>query len=421
MIVCVDGGIHTAKIGGGSMMRAYATSITAEVVLDNSGSLLTIYYCIDFSDDSQLNDKLKVTYPVSLTGLIDLSLVHNYVQIFLSQMFLMQGKIKLFCSKNDIQNYSNIIKALYAIRNYQEGASIQTPEIDWIPHYNDRMIISTQQPKVLNLVSGGKDSLISDILLEKNNAYIKRCFFSGLNIEATVHEKDACKYLYDDFDEIELNGFDVLVNKLIALSSCYGNPPVNNSIPKGRDLLTIIFAYPLAVYFDCEYISHGCEKDLWEKILVKDETEIPMHDSQCKLAMVPMSEQMYKSTGIRIFSPIAGMHEIYLLTWLMKNRPNSIQKMQSCFYGQWCGKCIKCLRYYLVQKHAGVDIIKFKSNPEHQLHSLIDKLGKPNAHETIGYYEELKFLTGLSKYEKELFTPTYCNLFPSFFERWVLE
>lgn len=402
-------------------MKALATSITSEVVLDNSGSILNIYYCIDFTDKSQLNGELNVVYPVLLNDLIDLLLVRNYVVIFFAQMFLMQGKIKLFCKENDMQNYSDIIKGLYAIRNYQEGTSVQVPEIDWISYCNDIMIAPTQQPQVLNLVSGGKDSLVSDILLEKNNAYVKRCFLSGLNIESTACEKGACDYLYDFFDEIELIGFDVLVNKLIVLSDCYGNPPINNSIPKGRDLLTIIFAYPLAAYYNCGYISHSCEKDLWEKILIKDGIEIPMHDSQCKLVMFPMSEQLYKSTGIRMFSPIAGMHEIYLLTWLLKNRPNSIQKIQSCFYDQWCGKCTKCLRYYLIQQHAGVNIIKFKSSPEIQHHILIEKLGKPNAYETVGYFEEFKFLTGSSEYEQELFTPTYCDLFPAFFERWILE
>lgn len=401
-------------------MRAFATSITMEVALDNGGCLLNIYYHIDFTDGSQLDNRLKVIYPVSVKESIDLYLVQNYLTIFLSQMFLMQGKIKLFCCESDISNYADIIKSLYAIRNYQEGASIQVPELEMVFYCNNIIATSAQQPRVLNLVSGGKDSLVSDILLEKNGAYIKRCFFSGLNIESTTQEKDACVYLYDYFDEIEIIGFHIFINKLVTLSSCYGNPPANNSIPKGRDLLTIIFAYPLAAYYGCEYISHSCEKDLWEKVIIKDCIEIPVHDSQCKLVMVPMSEQLYRSTGIRMFSPIAGMHEIYLLTWLMIHKPSSIQKMQSCFYGRWCGKCTKCLRYYLIQKYAGVDIIKFENNPEQQMNLLVENLNKLNANETVGFYEELKFLTGFYEYEKELFAPTYCSLFPSFFERWSL-
>lgn len=403
------------------MMKVFATSIYTEVALDYNNNSLIAYYSVEFNDASQLVNELKVIYPITLSDLVDISLICNYLTIFLSQMFLLQGEISLVCDEKDIQNYSDILKALYAIRNYEEGTSIQIPQINWVSHHNNVVFINTERPKVLNLVSGGKDSFVSDILLENNKAFIKRCFFSGLNIESSIYEKSACEYLYDSFDEIKLNGFDVLVKKLCEISNCYGQPPVNNFIPKGRDLLTIIFSYPLAVYYNCRYITHGCEKDLWEKVVVKESGEIPIHDSQCKLVMIPMSEQLLRVTGIHLFSPIAGMHEIYLFTWLMRNRPDSILKMQSCFFGEWCGKCSKCLRYYLIQKNMGLNIIRFKSNPELQLFSLGEKLNKPDAYETIGFYEELKFLTGEDKYKKELFTPTYCDLFPNFFERWKLK
>lgn len=403
------------------MMRVYATSVTAEIVSDFNSNSLIVNYCVEFTDGRSLVDKLKVIYPMPIDDLIDLSIICNYVVIFLSQMFLLQGEISLVCDEKDIKNYTDILRALYAIRNYQEGVCIQVPQIKWITYHKSATVNNFQETKVLNLVSGGKDSLVSDILLNKNNACIKRCFLSGLNISSSAYEKSACENLYDSFDIIELKGFDALVNKLVEISDCYGIPPTNNFIPKGRDLLTVIFSYPLAIYYNCNFIAHGCEKDLWEKVVVKEGIKIPMHDSQCKLVIVPMSEQLYGATGIRLFSPIAGMHEIFILTWLMKNRPDYIQKMHSCFFEEWCGKCSKCLRYYLIQKRLGLSIIKYKSNPESQLFSLIEKLDKPNAYEKIGFFEELKFLTGSNEYGQALFTPTSSELFPSFYERWELE
>lgn len=403
------------------MMRVYATSVTAEVASDFNSNSLIVNYCVEFTDGCRLVDELKVTYPMPISDLIDLTIICNYVVIFISQMFLLEGQISLVCDEKDIQNYCDILKALYAIRNYQEGVCIQAPQIKWIKYHNSATVINSQKPKVLNLVSGGKDSLVSDILLTQNNALIKRCFLSGLNIGSSAYERSACEKLYDSFDVVELKGFDVLVNKLVEISDCYGIPPTNNFIPKGRDLLTVIFSYPLAIYYNCNFISHGCEKDLWEKVVVKEGIEIPMHDSQCKLVMVPMSEQLFSATGIRLFSPIAGMHEIYILTWLMKNCPDYIQKMHSCFFEEWCGKCSKCLRYYLIQKRLGLNIIKFKNNPELQLLSLIEKLSNPNANKKIGFFEELKFLTGSNEYGQDLFAPTRSELFPSFFERWELE
>lgn len=403
------------------MMRSFATSVIAEVVMDFNSNSLIANYCIEFTDGCRLEDELKVIYHIPLSDQVDLSLVCNYFVIFLSQMFLLQGEITVACDEKDIQYYSDILKALYAVRNYQEGTSIQVPQIIWLPHRNSVIRANTQEPKVLNLVSGGKDSLVSDILLMKNNVHIKRCFFSGLNVASFVYEKSACEDLYESFDEVELIGFDILVKRLIDVSDCYGNQPANNFIPKGRDLLTVIFSYPLAVHYNCNYISHGCEKDLWEKVVIKEGNEIPMHDSQCKIVMIPMSEQLFNATGIHLFSPIAGMHEIYLLTWLMKNKPDYILKMQSCFFDEWCGKCSKCLRYYLIQRHLGLNLIKFKSDPALQLPSLVEKLDRPESYKILGFFEELKFLTGSKKYGKELFTPTYCDLFPNFFERWELK
>lgn len=402
------------------MMKTFANSIAAEVLKNFNSNTLIIKYKVGFTNGCQLVNDLKVIYPITLNEGIDLSLICNYFIIFLSQMFLLQGNISIICSEKDILYYSDILKSLYAIRNYQEGENISFPNITCVTQSNKSMVINSQKPKVLNLISGGKDSLVSDILLKKNDAIIERCFFSGLNIEASTYEKNACEYLYDSFDEIKIVGFNILINKLVEISDCYGNPPINNFIPKGRDLLTVIFSYPLALHYNCNYISLGCEKDLWEKIVVINGQQIPMHDSQCKLVMIPMSEQLYNSTGIRLFSPISGMYEIYLLTWLMKKQSIWIHKMQSCFYDKWCGKCKKCIRYYLIQERIGLNTIKFKSDPKSQLSSLINNLREENAQDKIGYYEELKFLTGSKELEEKLFSPSKCDLFPSFFERWDL-
>ena len=273
----------------------------------------------------------------------------------------------------------------------------------------------------MNLISGGKDSLTSDFLLQENGATIHRSFIAGLNVSVDEKEKIACGQLYRDFDTIVLCGFDRLVEYLIRISDNYGQPPHKNNIPKGRDILTIALAYPLAVQHGCNFISHSCEKDLWDNNVIVDGKIIPLHDSQSKLVVESMSKQLELSTGIGLFSPICGMHEIYILAWLLKKHPSKVGWMQSCFYDSWCGKCSKCLRYYLVEKFAGTNLIKFQVDPSQMMDTVRVRLQSVNAEIEVRYYKGLSYLLGNTQYYEELFTPVSSTLFPKFFSRWMLE
>lgn len=258
-------------------------------------------------------------------------------------------------------------------------------------------------------------SLASDFLLRANDINIFRCYIDGLNIASSISEFDACKNLYDNFDVISIYGFENLIFSLEEISNCYCNPPTHNFIPRGRDLLTISLAYPVAQHYKCGYISHSCERDLWEGNIFVNGKSIPLHDSQSKLVMLPLNKQMKVSTDIHVFSPIAGMYEIYILKWIIMKYPDKFKLIQSCFYGSWCGECSKCLRYYLVEKYCGVNLLKFKNNPELQIPNLVRKLVQDNYE--YGFSKELKFLLGIKEDEEDLFLPIRDSLFPEFLRK----
>ena len=145
-----------------------------------------------------------------------------------------------------------------------------------------------------------------------------------------------------------------------------------------------------------------------------------MHDSQSKLVNEPMGKQLELAVGIGLFSPLCGMHEIYVLTWLMKNYPSKVKLMQSCFYDSWCGKCSKCLRYYLIDKSIGANLLNFQSEPSQMVGAIATQLKNINAEKDVHYYKELSYLLGNSQYHEELFTPVFSSHFPQFFKKWDL-
>jgi len=398
----------------GKVAESIAVSVTAE--LDS----LVLRYKILFSDGDSLEDELIAKYSLTLNFPFNVGILKNYFMVFLSQMFLSVGDIVLTCSRKDFVYYQKISDLLYNIRNYQEGT-------DYYPKsyifFDSKVEISCKSPNcavVMNMISGGKDSLVSDFLLQENGAKICRCFISGLNVASDEKEKLACQQLYREYDTIELQGFDRLVNKLVQISDCYGCPPKQNFIPKGRDILSVALVYPLAVQRGCSYISHGCEKDLWENNIEIDGKYIPTHDSQSKLVIEPMGQQLELATGIGLFSPLCGMHEIYILTWLMKNHPSKVKLMQSCFYDSWCGKCSKCLRYFLIEKSIGASLLDFQSDPSQMVDAVAAQLKDVNAEKEVRYYKELSYLLGNSQYYEELFTPVFSSHFPQFFRKWDL-
>ena len=245
------------------MMKKVAESISISVTAETDS--LALCYNISFLDGGSLKDELTVKYSRTLNIPFNINILKNYFTIFLSQMFLSVGDIILVCSYEEFAYYQKISDLLYNVRNYQEGTDYYPKSYVFFDNKVEKSCKRSERAVVMNLISGGKDSLVSDILLEENEATIFRCFIDGLNVKSNEQEHAACLQLYGDkYDIIELQGFDKLVEHLVKMSDCYGHPPDQNFIPKGRNVLSVALAYPLAVQHGCNYISHGCERDLWE-------------------------------------------------------------------------------------------------------------------------------------------------------------
>lgn len=379
--------------------KLFAESISVDIIV--KGNKLLFPYRVKFPEKS-LEETLEVIYEFKLNLTeSQIDLLKMGMTIFLAQTFLAK-KIdgNILVKKCLFPYYNELIKLLYNLRNYKEQTDI-TPPLFETTNFSKSLDLSQcnkqkdpDKKKAANLISGGKDSLSAALLLEQNGFEIINCFISGFNLASGNAELIACKKLYGNFHIIHVKGFEKILNLMSKINIPNEKPSKHTyTIIYARDLLSIFFIIPVALWSKANYISFGAERDVWKSNIKGKYGLIPMQDTQSELTLTVIHKIIkIVNPQIHLFSPIAGLHEITLLSWLLKNKPSLVSKMSSCFHGNWCGQCWKCSRYYLIQKYIGVEIIPFKSNPLHPTSEYLQKFFENNLIQGAPYNEEISFL-----------------------------
>lgn len=400
-------------------MNNTINKIDVATQFDTVKKAVIVKYCIACSNSNVFNGVVTVKYSKNINStLIDIGFINNVFKVFLAQLFLIDNVHGLSCTESEEIHYSILLDLLYSIRNYEEGTQRKVALSGTHFLSQSNIAISGSDCKnVLNLISGGKDSFASYLILKQNNCNIHNCFINGLNIDSSMYEYESCKNLYKEgFDFIDLEGFDQLIQIASRFSKCLNCPPVYNSIPRGRDLLSITLVLPYVKLYGCSFVSHGCEYELWNNNIVNDTQIIPLHDSQSFYVIKEMNELLKKHFGIGVFSPIAGLHEYYILKQLLLNYPEKVLHIQSCFFDSWCGRCKKCLRYYLIQKSIQGNVLHFKNDPEKMITEYTTRYSLRDIY--MPYCLEFRHLLGiennldeLTTIRKDQLTPEYINNF----------
>ena len=383
--------MHTKKL--------FAESISVDIIV--KGNKLLFPYKVKFPDKS-LEETFEVIYEFDLNlTKSQIDLLKLGMTIFLAQTFLAKKIDSDIPVKKCLWPYYNkLLELLYNLRNYKEQTDITPPrfeKINFLKNLDFSQNNTQKDPdkkKAANLISGGKDSLSAALLLEQNGFEIINCFISGFNLASGNAELTACKKLYKNFHIIYVKGFEKILNVMSEINIPNEKPSTHTyTIIYARDLLSIFFIIPVALWSKANYISFGAERDVWKSNIKGKYGPIPMQDTQSELTLTVIHKIIKIVTPqIHLFSPIAGLHEITLLSWLLKNKPSLVSKMSSCFHGNWCGQCWKCSRYYLIQKYMDVDVIPFKSNPLNPMSESLQKFYENNLIQGAPYNEEILFL-----------------------------
>lgn len=225
---------------------------------------------------------------------------------------------------------------------------------------------STAERKVLLSWSGGKDALTSSYLLRAAGLTTTAIHFSA---NTDVSDKEACaakllaesKKISLDFVPIEWQGLIEIIGKF---REDFGVFPKFNSIPHGRDIFLAGLACISASQNGIKKLALGYERDLLEKSIESFGRTEWRHDAQSLSALSALNHIARATWGVEVFSPLAQFSEFQVFSYLSLNHPTDWSRLQSCFWGDWCGRCSKCRRYALLASFFGrPELLPFETYP----------------------------------------------------------
>ncbi len=345
-----------------------AGNVTVNMDFDGS-RLISLLYSIDNDFSGVLEIKLPYRIPVSKRQISLVGIIGSFVvaKLCLAKEITLQFP----CSNEIIETGLSILELLYDVRCFRDRRDlVPFPKIylansTYIPPH--AMLYGASNKKVHLLWSGGKDSTLS-LLLLRQNAYEVKTIHSTVNVDSVNAEMKAVNSLGDllnqKTDYLGLN-FSSLVEIGKKYSNSFGVFPDYNSIPHGRDFLLLAVMSVLSSYEMCNNICSGSEYELYSKTVNYQGKTIYRHDSQSERGYYLLSNFLSNiySMPFYVFSPVAHLTEYKSFDMLVKKRFDLLSNISSCFWGNWCGQCFKCFRYFLIQTDMSREIIDFISDP----------------------------------------------------------
>jgi len=249
---------------------------------------------------------------------------------------------------------------------------------------------SSDSRRAVLLWSGGKDSLASLLALRRNGFTVVGLHITA-NFSCAQQEFRAAHALADLYGlpliHVEFK-WDIVQRLGRTYSSVYDSYPAHNAIPFGRDLALIAAAAVIARREGARYVCAGYETDLWERIVSWKGRLVARHDVQSRIGGVEVNRLLGDCVGVQFFSPLAGLREYKILRHLLKYHVGAWPHIESCFWGGWCGRCSKCARYQLVQRHLGLDLMYFRTSALEPDSAYIAYLATNLRNSSIAFWEE---------------------------------
>lgn len=246
------------------------------------------------------------------------------------------------------------------------------------------------EQRVVLLWSGGKDALASLRVLRANG-------YDIIGLHATVNDavrdleakaaRDLASQERLPLLELSMN-WPVLTEVLDRWSSSTGVFPLKNPVAHGRDLLLHVSAAIAARRHGAGLVAAGYEYDLWAKCIPYRRRVVYKHDTQSRHAGQLIDELLSSRLGVGFFSPISSITESVILAWLLAEEADAWPFIVSCFWGDWCGECRKCLRYALRQQALDLPRIDFRVDPLGPSNAALDALVDSILDSATPYWEQ---------------------------------
>lgn len=382
---------------------------------------------VSFKVDDLEQDFINISLPFDISlSRTQISLIGLITSIVLGKLCLAEEIIIKFPISSEMVNSGlPLLELLYDARCYRDQVDLRplpriklNNELPYLAPISQKKNLDQLHAQLL--WSGGKDSTLSYLLLQANG-YKVSGYHATINAATEFEELKSIKHLGEMFAQ-KLELINISSQPFARLGTFYsptfGKYPRFNSIPQGRDFILFTIMSFISGSKDSNIICSGSEYELYSKVIIYQGKPIYRHDAQSKMGYELITEFLsrWHTRGFKIFSPVAPLTEFRSFKILSAISPKSFNYLSSCFWDSWCGQCLKCFRYSLIQETLGKDLIKFKEDP-FKTNGFFDFYLNEKDNPNLTYREEIYYCLNalserkdivkkysvLERYEKELY------------------
>jgi 7-cyano-7-deazaguanine synthase in queuosine biosynthesis len=326
---------------------------------------------VEYQIDKEFRGVISVDFPFEIAA--DLSVITTsglWISVFLGQLCLSREiRLQFPIIEGMLEDLTPVITSLYDIRCYRNDiALVEAPIItaDTIPARSSSRTQPTER-RACTLWSGGTDSTLALILLMKNGYDVIPLHFD-INVDVKEIEEMAVSKLSNQLG-LPVKHIKVAFPDFITIATLYSDsfaiPPLENSIPHGRELLLFPPALIIASQFNIHYLCPAHENEVWTAQVSHEGKLIWRWDTQSEAMSVVLDNfvSKYVESPLHIFSPTSPITDFNKFAFLLFRHPELLENMSACYWDSWCGECIKCVRYYLYQRALNHSVVQFLHDP----------------------------------------------------------
>lgn len=248
------------------------------------------------------------------------------------------------------------------------------------------------------LFSGGIDSTYSLLrLLDEGKTPV--ALFLGANLDTVELEWEASCRIAEALG-VRLLRWNLVTEGLPqrdADPTCwphFGQFPYYNSIPHGRDILSAAVASVAASHSGIQHIAFGQEKESREKVTSYRGRRVLRHDVESVEGSALLETWLRRCTGsdLQLISPIETLTIEQIRLDMYDRHEDLLAMTQSCFWERLCGRCVKCISLYVLQRLTGMNVFHFDSNPfsDRWNRDLADAVSSDLPDNEIGYGAQIR-------------------------------
>ncbi|MEA2492162.1 MAG: Diphthamide synthase [Thermoleophilaceae bacterium] len=338
------------------------------VDLEASGSVLTIGYTVD----SRATHELVATFPADIDRLVGaLDVVAASAAVYLGSLCLAREIIvKRTLPSGLLDRLAPIAEMLYDIRRWKDRLPLgNPPKLDARDGGPARPDARALDPRGAALLwSGGKDSTLALMTLEANG-YDTHTVHVTANAGVELVEKQAVRMLAERLARPVPPTLEFEHADFLALSNAYATDwddfPLANRVPFGRDLLLAALLTPFALVSNAARVCMGHDNECRNAYVEYDGKRFPRNDIESAEGAIALEHAIveYAHPDLRMLPPVGALSEFRILRDMFTYHADLMADTAFCFWGSRCGRCSKCLRYYLADRLYAGDVLSFEACP----------------------------------------------------------